>query len=202
MLWRKNLKMNLLIKLKKILNFPVFLWDILVLKGRNASFDARHLMVWGKLGLTGRGKINIGSEVIIVSGSVNPIAGIGFSHFTVPAGGQLDIENDCKISNCCITAVRHVQIGKRVLIGSNTMIADTDFHVIDSDLRKSDDFTHVKVAPVVIEDDVFIGARCIILKGVTIGRGAVIGAGSVVARDIPENEIWCGNPARFIRKVK
>ncbi|MDH3026960.1 DapH/DapD/GlmU-related protein [Gordonia alkanivorans] len=53
--------------------------------------------------------------------------------------------------------------------------------------------------PVVIGDDVWIGARVIILPGVTVGRGCVIGAGSVVAKDIPEYTIAAGNPCRVIR---
>ena len=56
-------------------------------------------------------------------------------------------------------------------------------------------------APVVIGGNVFIGARCIILKGVTIGENSIIGAGSVVTKSIPANEIWAGNPAKFIRKI-
>ncbi|MEI3417887.1 MAG: DapH/DapD/GlmU-related protein [Blautia sp.] len=58
------------------------------------------------------------------------------------------------------------------------------------------------VNPVVIKNGVFIGANSIILKGVTIGEKAIIGAGSVVTRSIPDGEIWAGNPARFIRKIK
>ncbi|WP_262710533.1 acyltransferase [Dinghuibacter silviterrae] len=54
-------------------------------------------------------------------------------------------------------------------------------------------------APVKIGDNVFIGMDSIILKGVTIGSNVVVAAGSVVARDIPDNQIWGGNPAKFIR---
>ena len=56
-------------------------------------------------------------------------------------------------------------------------------------------------APVVIKDNAFIGAKVIVLKGVTIGENSIIGAGSVVTRSVPDNEIWAGNPAKFIRKV-
>ena len=57
-----------------------------------------------------------------------------------------------------------------------------------------------KTSPIVIEDDVFIGANSIICKGVHIGARSIIAAGSVVVKDIPRDEVWGGNPARFIRK--
>lgn len=57
-------------------------------------------------------------------------------------------------------------------------------------------------SPVVIKDGVFIGAHCIILKGVTIGEKSIIGAGSVVTKSIPDGEIWAGNPAKFIRRIE
>ena len=61
------------------------------------------------------------------------------------------------------------------------------------------DRQHIAKAPIVIDDDVLIGARCIILKGVHIGARSIVGAGSVVTGDIPAGEIWAGNPARKIR---
>ena len=61
--------------------------------------------------------------------------------------------------------------------------------------------THIKTKPILIKEGAFIGAQSIILKGVTIGKHSVVGAGSVVTKDIPDGEIWGGNPAVFIRKV-
>ncbi len=52
-----------------------------------------------------------------------------------------------------------------------------------------------------IEDNVFIGANCIILKGVKIGDRSIIGAGSVVTKNVPSDQIWAGNPAKFIREI-
>ena len=83
-----------------------------------------------------------------------------------------------------------------------TFVYTTDFHSLNKDIRKtSDDLKSRKCAPVIIENDVFIGAHCIILKGVTIGEGSIIGAGSVVTKSVPAGEIWAGNPAHFIRKA-
>ena len=66
----------------------------------------------------------------------------------------------------------------------------TDFHSLDPIIRASnEDMMHRKCAPVVIGGNVFIGARCIILKGVTIGENSIVGAGSVVTKSIPANEI-------------
>ena len=88
------------------------------------------------------------------------------------------------------------------VLGGGTSVYTTDFHSLDPTIRASnEDMKHRKFAPVVIGDNVFVGAKCIILKGVTIGENSIIGAGSVVTKSIPANEIWAGNPAKFIRKI-
>ena len=76
----------------------------------------------------------------------------------------------------------------------------TDFHSLDSNIRKSkEDQKHRKEKPVIIHDNVFIGAYSIILKGVEIGENSIIGTSSVVTKQVPANQIWAGNPARFIK---
>jgi acetyltransferase-like isoleucine patch superfamily enzyme len=69
-------------------------------------------------------------------------------------------------------------------------------------MTKGQDKINAQSAPVKIEDNVFIGAHSTILKGVTIGENSIVGACSVVVKSIPANEIWAGNPAKLIRKVK
>lgn len=95
-----------------------------------------------------------------------------------------------------VTTGGGVTIGDRVLIGYRTQILSSN-HVIEG---RSPIFHagHVK-KPVVIENDVWIGAACIILPGVKIGEGAVIAAGSVVTKDIPAFAIVAGVPAKVIR---
>jgi acetyltransferase-like isoleucine patch superfamily enzyme len=99
-----------------------------------------------------------------------------------------------------ICAEASIHIGDRVTVGANTTISDTDFHPLDPTRRLADPLDGA-TAPIVIEDDVFIGMHCLILKGVHIGAGSVIGAGSIVTRDIPPSVIAAGNPARVIRPL-
>jgi len=148
-------------------------------------------------------RIEIGQRVWIRSWrSSNPLAP---NHPVVLATRSSDAEikigNDVGLSGTTIVAARSIFIGDRVLIGSNSTVADTDFHPLDWFDRQIDPLNG-KSAPIVIEDDVFIGMNCIILKGVRIGRGSVVGAGSVVTQNIPAGRIAAGNPALVVRDLK
>lgn len=94
-------------------------------------------------------------------------------------------------------------IGKYVNIGAGTLIIDSNYHSLDWSVRRnrSLDKKSALTAPVIIEDDVFIGARCIICKGVTIGARSIIAAGSVVVKDIPADCIAGGNPCAVIKRL-
>jgi acetyltransferase-like isoleucine patch superfamily enzyme len=100
-----------------------------------------------------------------------------------------------------IVAAERITIGEHVAVGANTTIIDTDFHPLDSQERRSHP-QKANTAPVIIEDDVFIGMNSLILKGVRIGQGSIVGAGSVVTKDVPDGVIVAGNPARVIGNVK
>jgi acetyltransferase-like isoleucine patch superfamily enzyme len=118
---------------------------------------------------------------------------------TVRPGATLTIGDRVGVSGSTISAARSVTIGNDVLIGSGCVITDSDAHP----LRYSDrrDHTLTGTAPVTIGDGAFIGARCIILKGVTIGRESVIGAGSVVTKDVPPQVVAAGNPAVVVKSL-
>lgn len=115
---------------------------------------------------------------------------------TVGHGARIVIGDDVGVSGCTISAKASIRIGDRVLIGSGVVVTDQDAHPVDPVARRAG--AVCKAAPVVVEDDVFIGARAIILKGVTIGRGSTIGAGAVVAKSLPPYSVAVGNPARII----
>jgi acetyltransferase-like isoleucine patch superfamily enzyme len=113
---------------------------------------------------------------------------------------QLIMGDHVGISGCSIAATERIEIGNYVLIGSGCLITDSDAHALDPlERRRSGGY---KTAPIIIEDDVFIGTRSIILKGVRIGRGSVIGAGSVVTRNIPPMVIAAGNPCQVVRAIQ
>ena len=113
-------------------------------------------------------------------------------------------------SGSFISADNNVIIGKHCFISSDVLIYDNNGHPILPGLRRiqleklhkeSVDNYEAENRPVVIHDDVWIGTRSMILKGVTIGEGAIIGAGAVVTRDVPPFSIVAGNPARVVKKI-
>ncbi len=115
-------------------------------------------------------------------------------------GARLVIGRGFAMTGGTICAEESITIGDDVWVGANCTIADTDFHPLDLEARLSRPLDGA-TAPVVIEDGVFIGMQSLVLKGVTIGTRSVIGAGSVVTRDIPPGVIAAGNPARVIRPL-
>lgn len=131
----------------------------------------------------------------------NPLTPRGPCVFaTRRAGATIQVGVDCGFSGSVVVAASRIEIGDRVLVGSNATIMDTDFHP----LSVADRQRHLEpeTRPVRIEDDVFIGTQAMILKGVSVGRGAVVGAGAVVTRDVPPFTIVAGNPARVVGAVE
>jgi acetyltransferase-like isoleucine patch superfamily enzyme len=115
---------------------------------------------------------------------------------TVGHGAKIVIGDDVGMSGCTITAATSVTIGNHVLLGSGCLITDSDAHPVNPEERRAGYGGASR--PIVIEDDVFIGARAIILKGVTIGKGCVVGAGAVVAKSVPPYSVVVGNPAKVV----
>jgi len=150
-----------------------------------------------------RSLLRIGDGLQLRSATAsNPL---GVNHPVILATWQenscLEIGENFAMTGGAICVVQSVRIGNNVNIGANSSIVDTDFHPITpSDRRKNP--SAGKSLPVVIEDDVFIGMNCIILKGVSIGQGSVIGAGSVVTKSIPPFVIAAGNPAVVVKELR
>jgi acetyltransferase-like isoleucine patch superfamily enzyme len=150
----------------------------------------------GPLHLYLSGRLIIGKNVSLESGWGNFVGGYRGVAFRVGRNAQISIGEGCGISNTTLCAESGIVIHEQTMIGGGCDIYDNDFHAIDLAGRLAGHLP--KSAPIEIGPRAFIGAHTIVLKGVTIGQGAVIGAGSVVTRDVPAFEMWGGRPARLI----
>lgn len=194
--------------LKSFLNFFVFLkklsdaiFNRILLKHKNAEFTTPPI-INGRVFIIGKGKLIFEDKVQINSSlKSNPIG--GDTKFIVNLGedGFLKIGENSGISNATIICHKKVVIGRYVKIGGSVKIYDTDFHNLNYIMRQNHNTDIAKKKAIFIEDNVFIGAHSIILKGVTIGENSIIGAGSLVTKSIPPNQIWAGNPAKFIKDI-
>lgn len=148
------------------------------------------------------GNIVIGDNVNINSHRLsNPIGGDNITLFVTSDNGYIRIGDRVGISNSCFFSVCGITIEDDVCIGAGCKIYDTNFHSIYPEYRLNGN-TEIRTSPILIRKKSFIGGHSIILKGVTIGEGAVVAAGSVVSKDIPDYEVWGGNPARFLKKIQ
>ena len=152
-----------------------------------------------------RGAIRIGENVIINSRSGSNL--VGRTNPTIlhcVGDGHITFGDNSGCSFAVLSSKSSIRIGGNTKIGGNARIYDHDYHALDYLSRRSpvNDIAACKTAPVVIGDDVLVGANAIILKGVTIEERSVVGAGAVVSiKNIPPDSLVVGNPARIIRHL-
>ena len=151
-------------------------------------FSPQHLVVFGN-------NISIGDNAHIISAGDNKIR-----LTTWPSRGKqarIKIGDYCLISpGNRLSAEQDICIGNNVMLAANCYISDSDWHGIYNRTRP---FRCTQA--VVLEDNVWLGERVIVCKGVTIGENSVVGAGSVVTRSIPANCVAAGNPAKVIKTI-
>ncbi|HEX4612250.1 MAG TPA: acyltransferase [Urbifossiella sp.] len=147
--------------------------------------------------INGAGRIVIGENVRL-SGKAN----IGFSPRTGFAP-ELVIGDGTFVGHGCQFHVgRSVRIGRDCLLASGVKVYDLDGHPLDAARRRAGEPTPPEaIAPVVIEDDVWVGAGVLILKGVTVGARTVVAAGSIVVKDVPPDVVVAGCPARVVKHL-
>lgn len=147
------------------------------------------------------GKIILGERVLLNSLPwLYRIGQWGRCILSTSRNGLIHIGDDTGINGSAIHAEKHVQIGKRVLVAAGCRISDINFHPVDALPRRY--LSDHDPKPVIIEDDVWLGADVMVLPGVTIGRGSVVSAKSVVTKNIPPGVLAGGIPATVLRELK
>ena len=147
-----------------------------------------------------KGDLYIGDNYTMTSGDcINPLCRNIRACIFISNGGIIKIGNNVGMSSPCLWIRESLTIGNNVKIGGNCIIMDNDVHQLDYAERRADKGM-VCSSPVVIENDAWLGANVIVLKGVTIGARSIIGAGSVVTKDIPADCIAAGNPCKIIKR--
>jgi len=143
------------------------------------------------------GSVSIGSSVFLSSQFI--LADLKIGEGRLP---KIAIGDGCMIMyrfQC--NAAESVRIGRNVLIASNVLITDSD-HVVEPGGLPVTRNGKLVTSPVVVEDNCWIGQNAVILKGVVIGHDSIVGANSVVTRDVPPLSVSAGNPSRIIRGME
>lgn len=168
-------------------------WPVIQAKWhlRKAEELGERVRVWGRPVVEAEGRLIVRPRVQIRST-------VATTELVVYRGGLLEIGERAFINyGCSIAASEHISIGPRCSIGTHVMMMDNDFHRIEPERR--DESPESK--PIILEENVWVGGRSIILGGVTIGAGSAVGAGSIVTSDVPPRTVVAGSPARIIREL-
>lgn len=143
---------------------------------------------FGKVKITGPGRVAFGARCRIDGVDVQ----------TKAPDARVAFGDDCYINHPELRAAASITIGSRCIVGS-VLILDTDLHSV-----RRDRWLHqapVRVAPVVVEDDVWLAARCAVLPGIRIGAGSVVGLGTVVHRDVPPDVVVGPSPMAVLKEL-
>ena len=203
-----------LLNIMRKLRFFYYLYINRLILTINDVKYGRNLKIYNRFYITKHknAELTIGNDFVFTSGeSFNPLCrNIRGAIYLPEESSKLFIGNNVGISSACIWAKESITIKDNVKIGGDCILMDTDAHNLDYQIRASNlidsqgraiDSTTANSKPIVVENDVLIGTRCIILKGVTIGEKSIIGSGSVVTKSIPANCIAAGNPCKVIKTL-
>lgn len=165
----------------------------------------------GEICIIGRPRVYIKDGSVFLSQNVTLRStprfyhGIMSSPVTLTAdkpGAVIEVGKNTRLNGCTIHAWKYVKIGADCLVGANTCIMDSNGHSSDDSDWMRRHITQDTPEDIIIEDHVWIGMNCTVLKGIRIGRGSIIAAGSVVVKDVPEFSVVGGNPAKVLRTIK
>lgn len=158
---------------------------------RDATSLGIKIRVWGRLFVRSQGELIIEDRVRFNS-TITP------TELVVGPEGKFLIGKSTFINyGCSIAANQFIEIGPHCNIGTYVIMMDNDYHSLDPDKR----YEMPESRPIILEENVWLGARVIVLRGVRIGAGSVVAAGSVVTKDVPPRTLVGGVPARFIKEL-
>lgn len=193
--------MALLKVIRTLRNKWYYYFNLLNFKFHNVEIP-NDFVINGRIYISNNGTIKIGNKFKANSGkNNNPIGGDIILRLVCHKGASIKIGDHVGISNSTFVAKEKIDIGNNVLIGGSCRFWDTDFHSLNSLDRISNSNFNVNSKSILIENNAFIGGGCILLKGSHMGKNSILAAGSVLASTVPMNEIWGGNPAKFIKKT-
>lgn len=157
---------------------------------RGRRFEAGHgLALYGRLSVRGPGSVALGNDVAIY-GRVNL--------WTYAPDARITIGDNVMMSGAKLGCQQDIRIGRDSVIAESS-IRDTDFHSVRADRRLPG--APIRVAPVVLEENVWVGSSAIILPGTSVGRNSVVGAGAVCMRAFPADKVILGNPAKVAMPI-
>lgn len=157
---------------------------------RGAQAIGKKVFAYGRpvIKLERQAHLEVGEEVRLESG-------VHRTRLSVRHKARLVIGNDVRLNGCIISANSEVIIKDRARIGPWAHVMDGDFHSVE------DRNAAGKLRPVIIEEGAWLTTRCMVLKGVTIGKGAVVAAGSVVTKDVDPYTVVAGVPAKVVKRL-
>lgn len=164
----------------------------------------KHCVVHGKLylNLFDSASLTIGDNFYCSSGMcVNALSTNKRGCIYATDQARITIGNNVGMSSPVLWSHKEIIIGDYVKIGANSILIDTDAHNLNYIVRRGQWTDWGISRPIVIDDDVFIGANCIILKGCHIGARSIVAAGSVVTTSFPPDSIIGGNPAKILKVI-
>ncbi len=174
--------MSLGYKIDNVWHVVLGMWRL-----RRCSRVGRLPRVYGRPRINNFGEIVIGNKFRYLSNTVT-------SEMVAYRGGRIEIGDNVFVNyGTSFSAHQLVRIGNDCQIGSYVCLMDNDYHRIEDRTQLSESI------PIILGNNVWLGVRVIVLKGVTIGENSVIGSGSVVTKDVPPNCVAAGMPAKVIR---
>lgn len=180
----------------KITKIFSYISTFVKLKINGVKFNYR--VTGGGFYIYNKGKIFLGHKVFLNSYPNGSSFRTGLSTYLPEA--EIRIGDNCFLNGTLIHCNERVHIGNNCMFGPGTILSDNDSHRVA--LAFQDRQGKPVSKPILIEDNVWIGMNCIIMKGVKIGKNSIIAAGSLVLKDVLPNSIYGGHPANFIKKIE